>query len=56
MIFHSNKVVIETVQAIIECKSPKDAEQKGERMIEGGLYDSYLVPSLYEGDIISLQK
>jgi len=56
MMFYSNKVVIESIQAIIECKSPEDAEQKGDEMIKEGLYDSYLVPSLYKDDIISLQK
>ena len=56
MIFTSNKVEILFVEKIIECDSPEDAVEVGSELVEQGMYDSYLVPSLYEGDIISLQE
>jgi len=56
MIFHSNKVEIISVETIIECKSPQEADILGAELVDEGMYDSYLVPSLYEGDIRSLQE
>lgn len=56
MVFTSNKVEIHHVEIIIEYDSPQKAAKMGAEMVEEGMYDSYLVPSLYEGDIISLQE
>lgn len=43
------EAIIHEIQSIVECETTEEAEELGEKYLV--VYDSYLIPELYEGSI-----